>query len=70
MPGLQIRKEIGEVTELIPEERISECIVDEITDVPVPHRRTRDSHAQGVRWKEAGIKDGSDLGDEDEKKLS
>ena len=46
-------KEIGEVTKLIPEERISECIVEEITDVPVPRRRTRDSHAQEVRWKEA-----------------
>ena len=55
MPVLQIRKEIGEVTELIPEECISECIVEEITDVPVPQRRTRDSDAQGVRWKEAGI---------------
>ena len=55
VPVLQIRKEIGEVTKLIPEERISECIVEEITDVPVPHRRTRDRHAQGVRWKEAGI---------------
>ena len=39
MPVLQIRKEIGEVTELIPEEeRISERIVEEITDVPVPYR--------------------------------
>ena len=69
MPVPQVRKEIGEVTELIPKERISECIVEEITDVLVPRRRTRDSHAQGVRWKEAGIpqtKDGSDLGDEDE----
>ena len=55
MPVLQIRKEIGEVTELIPEERFSECIAEEITDIPVPRRRTRDSHAQGVRWKEAGI---------------
>ena len=35
------------MTELIPEECISECIVDEITDVLVPQRRTRDSHAQG-----------------------
>ena len=48
-------KEIGEVTKLIPEERISECIVEEITDVPVTRRRTRDSHAQEGRWKEAGI---------------
>ena len=55
MPVLQIRKEIREVTELIPEERISECVVEEITDVPVPHRRTLDGRAQGVRWKEAGI---------------
>ena len=38
-------KEIGEVTKLIPEERISECIVEEITDVPVPRRRYRHSHA-------------------------
>ena len=45
----------SEVAELIPEERISECIVEEIIDVPVPRRRTRDGHAQGVRWKEAGI---------------
>ena len=43
------------MTKLIPEERISECIVEEITDVPAPLRRTRDSHAQEVRWKEAGI---------------
>ena len=43
------------MTKLIPEERISECIVEEITDVPVPRRRTRDSHAQEVWWKEAGI---------------
>ena len=51
MPVLQIRKEIGEVTELIPEERISECIVEEITDVPVPHRRARDSHRRtGPIW--------------------
>ena len=50
VPVLQIRKEIGEVTELASEERISECIVEEITEVPVPRRRTRDSHAQGVRW--------------------
>ena len=55
MPVLQIRKEMGEVTEFMPEERISECIVEEITDVLVPHQRTRDSHAQEVRWKEAGI---------------
>ena len=33
VPVLQIRKEVGEVTELIPEERISECIVEEITHV-------------------------------------
>ena len=45
MPVLQIRKEIGEVTELIPEECLSECVVEEITDVPVTQRRTRDSHA-------------------------
>ena len=55
VPVLQIRKEVGEVTKLIPEERISECIVAEATDVPVPRRRTRDSHAKEVRWKEAGI---------------
>ena len=55
MPVLQIRKETGEVTKLIPEERIPECIVEEITDILVPRRRTRDSHAQGVRWKDAGI---------------
>ena len=63
MPFLQIRKEIGEVIELIPEERISECTVEEINDVPVPHRRT-----QGVRWKESGIHNEGrvHLGDEDE----
>ena len=43
------------MTKLIPEERISECIVEEITDVLVPRRRNRDIHAQEVRWKEAGI---------------
>ena len=35
-----------------------------------PRRRTSDSHAQGVRWKEAGIhrrRTGRDQGDEDEK---
>ena len=55
VPVLQIWKEIGEVTELIPEECISECIAEEINDVPVPRLRTRDSRAQEVRWKEAGI---------------
>ena len=55
MSVLQVWKEIGEVTELIPQERISECIDEEITDVLVPHWRTRTSRAQGVRWKEAGI---------------
>ena len=55
VPVLHIRKEFGEVTELIPEECISECIVEEIADVPVPRRRIRDSHAKGFRWKEAGI---------------
>ena len=47
MSVLHIRKEIGKVTELIPEECISECIVEEIVDALVPRRRTRDSHAQG-----------------------
>ena len=37
MSVLQIRKEIGEMTELIPKKRISQCIVEEITDVLVPH---------------------------------
>ena len=55
MSVLQVRKEIVEMTELIPKERISECIIEEITDVLVPRRRTRDSHAQGGRWKEAGM---------------
>ena len=41
------------MTELIPQKCISECVVEEITDVLVPRRRTRDSHAQGVRWKES-----------------
>ena len=49
VPVLLIRKEIGEVTKLIPEECISECVAEEITDVLVSRRRTRD------RWKEAGI---------------
>ena len=66
MPVLQIRKEIGEVTELIPEERISECIVEEITDVLVPRRRTRDKEFDGRELKST-TKDGSDLGDEDER---
>ena len=68
VPVLQIRKEIGEVTEVIPKERFPECIVEQIIDDYIPHRRTRDSHAKGVRWKEAGIhnEDGSDLGYEDE----
>ena len=55
VPVLQIRKEFGAVPEMILKERIPECIVEEITDVPVPRRRTRDSHAHGVRWKAAGI---------------
>ena len=60
------------MTEMIPKERISECIVEEIGDVPVPLRRTHDSDAQEVRWKEkreSTTKGGSDLGDEDENKL-
>ena len=50
VPVLQIRKEIGEVTKLIPEGRISECIVEEITDVLVPRRRTRDSSSMEGSW--------------------
>ena len=37
VPVLQIRKEIGEVTKLIPKERISECFVGEITGVFLIH---------------------------------
>ena len=37
VPVLKIRKEIGDLTELIPKERISECIVEEITEVSVSH---------------------------------
>ena len=53
MPVLQIREEIGEVTQLILKERISECIAEEITVVLAPRRRTRDSHVQGFRLKES-----------------
>ena len=67
MPVLQIRKEIGEVTELIPDECISECIAEEITDVLVPRRRTCVMPKEfGGRKLESTTKDGSDLGDEDE----
>ena len=37
MPVSQIRKETGEVTELITKERSSECIIEQFTDVLVPH---------------------------------
>ena len=46
---------MGEVTVLLPEECSSECAVEEITDAPVP-TTTKSTK-----------KDGSDLGDEDEK---
>ena len=66
MPVLQIRKEIGEVTELIPEECVSECIAEEITDV-----RVHDDEPVSVMPNEfdggkleSTTKDGSDLGDE------
>ena len=32
----QIRKEIGEVIQLIPQERISDCVVEQIIDSPIP----------------------------------
>ena len=58
MPVLQIRKEIGEVTKLLPEECISECIVEEIIDDHI--LEIRDHIDELVtpcprRWKEAGI---------------
>ena len=36
MPVLQIRKEFGEVTKVIPEERIPECIFEQIIDDDIP----------------------------------
>ena len=71
MPVLQIRKEIGEVTDLIPKECISECIAEEITTF-LSHD---DEPVTGVPMKvdgrklEATSKDGSVLGDEDEKNM-
>ena len=58
------------MTELIPEECISECVAEEITDFLV-RRRIRDSLPKefGGRKLESTTKGGSDL-DEDEKKTS
>ena len=69
MSVLQIRKEMGEMTELIPKERTSECIAEEITDVPVSRRRTVTVMPKefGGRKLESTTKDVSDLGGEDEK---
>ena len=36
VPGSQTRKENGEVTQRIPQVRVSEHIVEQIIDVPVP----------------------------------
>ena len=36
VPVRQIRKEIGEVTQLIPQERISDRVVEQTGDIPVP----------------------------------
>ena len=47
MPVLQIRKENWRSDRVDSRGIISECVAEEITDVPVPRRRTRDSHAQG-----------------------
>ena len=67
MPVLQNRKEIGEATELIPEERISECIKSQTflshDDEPV----TVMSKKFDGRKLDPTTKDGSDLGAEDEK---
>ena len=35
----QIRKDIGEVIHLIPQERISDRVVEQIIDIPVPQIR-------------------------------
>ena len=37
VPAPQIRKDTGEVTQSMPQERIQEPIVDETADVPIPH---------------------------------
>ena len=69
MPVLQIRKELGKVTELIPKERISESIFEEITDVLVHDDEpvTVMPKDFGGRKLESTTKEGSDLGDENEK---
>ena len=36
VPVRQIRKEIGKVTQLIPQERISDRVVEQTGDIPVP----------------------------------
>ena len=61
MPVLQIR-------ELIAKERISECILEEITDVLVPINEpvTVTPKEFDGRKLESTTKDGSDLGGEDE----
>ena len=43
---VELRKEIGDVINRIPQERNSECIVKEIINSPVPH--IRDSRAEVV----------------------
>ena len=66
MPVLQLRNEIGEVTKLIPEERISE----KKSPMFLPHDDeavTVMPKGFGGRKLESTTKDGSDLGDEDEK---
>ena len=72
MPVLQIRKEIGEVTEVVPKERIPECIVEQIIDDHIPEIRdhidepvTAMPKEFAERKLESTTKDGSDLGDED-----
>ena len=63
MPVLQIRKEIGEVTKLIPEESLKKSPMflshndESVTVMPKEF---------GGRTLESTTKDGSDLGDEDE----
>ena len=62
----QLWKEIGEVTELIPKERIPECIVEQIIDDHIPEIQDHIDEPVG-RKLESTTKVGSGLGDEDEK---
>ena len=37
VPVPQTQEQIGEVVQVIPRERVSECIWEQIVDIPAPH---------------------------------